>query len=89
MKTLLLIGIVPIIAIWDPAVASAPNPDVTNSSPYAIFYDNPSAKSRSNRGHYVWVGRDKIWNEPVDDDSDGLSLNPDDCNRGCALSNGS
>jgi hypothetical protein len=52
----------------------------------ATYHAMMHAPMREGRAAYVSPGG--LWNGPVDYKSVGLSDNPDDCNNGCALSNG-
>jgi hypothetical protein len=68
--------------------ANAANPNVPSWSPYTMIHVPASRPMSEGRAAFVapnWAG---LANGPVDYKSVGLSDNPDDCNNGCALSNG-
>jgi hypothetical protein len=88
MRVYLVTGIAVLMLLIEGATAMSLNPNVSISSPYSILYSDKSTKVSPGIGYYTWAGRDRMWQPPAGNDSDGLSLNPDDCNRGCALSNG-
>ncbi len=68
--------------------ANAANPNVPSWSPYTLI-QVPAAPAMG-EGRAALVG--PAWAGPangfVDYKSVGLSSNPDDCNNGCAVSNG-
>jgi hypothetical protein len=70
------------------APANAANPNVPSWSPYTMIHVpawRPTSEGRAASVGPAWAGPA---NGPVDYKSVGLSSNPDDCNNGCAVSNG-
>jgi len=72
--------------------ANASNPNVPSWSPYAIM-DAPSAGAPApatpeSRAAFVDPNKANAMNGFVDYKSVGLSSDPNDCNNGCAVSNG-
>jgi hypothetical protein len=72
--------------------ANAANPNVPSWSPYAIL-DAPSARAPApataeRRAAFVDPDKANAMDGFVDYRSVGLSSDPNDCNDGCALSNG-
>jgi hypothetical protein len=92
MRNLLVLGIVTaalaVGAASGAANAANPNPNVPTWSPYTMIRVpawRPMAEGRAASVAPAWAGPA---NGPVDYKSVGLSNNPDDCNNGCAVSNG-
>jgi hypothetical protein len=92
MNKMMVLGTTAIFVALGGVEANAGNPNVPSWSPYAIMgYDatHPTMKFEP-----MIEGRSSYTNEnlegPLNDyyKGVGLSDNPEDCNRGCAVSNG-
>jgi len=98
MRKISILGTAAIFLALGGIEAKADNPYVHSPSRHAIMGHQaaPRAKARrfTTRGPANWraeykdVQPDAPWNGYVDYKSVGLSDNPEDCNRGCAVSNG-
>ena len=71
------------------AKAAAVDPHHAKMTHHVIHHTRASGPIFEGRAALTPVSPYGSWNGPVDLKSVGLSDNPDDCNNGCALSNGS
>jgi len=90
MRNVLMLGTVTAVLVVSAfsGAANAANPNVPSWSPYTMIQVPAAPPMVEGRAAFVgptWAGPG---NGPVDYKSVGLSDNPDDCNKGCAVSTG-
>jgi hypothetical protein len=94
MRKIPMLGAAVIFVALGGIDANAANPNVLPSSQYSILgYDAAPAATApkptmEGRAAYTAVDPYRLGNGYVDYKSVGLSSDPEDCNRGCAASNG-
>jgi hypothetical protein len=90
MRKIAMLGVAALALALGGTCANATTADLyRGKAAHRVIHHATARPMFEGRAAYAPVSPYGSWSGPVDYKSVGLSDNPDDCNKGCALSNGS